>query len=224
MGPGPQGSGCERRVWEPKAGCAGELRCRAHSLCLSPLPRSEMKRWMISLAPNRRTKFVSFTSRLVGKRHSIRNRSSSPLPQGTLCCPDLSPAPGLGPLPKQNPLPELPLHFPINTHLCMGPTLTVLPSHLGCSQVAPWWCTQPPSPQQCFPSPCGWGTPWLPRGFFAAQIDHLQSPWCYTQLSRIVLQPALSQSIPHSRPVPWQTARRSSVSTPTWPRSQMSCP
>uniref|UniRef100_A0A803VDX0 Neuronal guanine nucleotide exchange factor n=1 Tax=Ficedula albicollis TaxID=59894 RepID=A0A803VDX0_FICAL len=29
------------------------------------IPGSEMKRWMISLAPNRRTKFVSFTSRLV---------------------------------------------------------------------------------------------------------------------------------------------------------------
>lgn len=42
-----------------------------HSLGLSPLSRSEMKRWMISLAPNRRTKFVSFTSRLVGKRHSM---------------------------------------------------------------------------------------------------------------------------------------------------------
>ena len=27
-----------------------------------------MKRWMTSLAPNRRTKFVSFTSRLLGKR------------------------------------------------------------------------------------------------------------------------------------------------------------
>lgn len=26
-----------------------------------------MKRWMTSLAPNRRTKFVSFTSRLLGK-------------------------------------------------------------------------------------------------------------------------------------------------------------
>lgn len=29
-----------------------------------------MKRWMTSLAPNRRTKFVSFTSRLLGKRHT----------------------------------------------------------------------------------------------------------------------------------------------------------
>uniref|UniRef100_G1MSA6 Neuronal guanine nucleotide exchange factor n=1 Tax=Meleagris gallopavo TaxID=9103 RepID=G1MSA6_MELGA len=36
----------------------------AHGFQFSPLPRSEMKRWMISLAPNRRTKFVSFTSRL----------------------------------------------------------------------------------------------------------------------------------------------------------------
>lgn len=26
-----------------------------------------MKRWMTSLAPNRRTKFVSFTSRLLGE-------------------------------------------------------------------------------------------------------------------------------------------------------------
>lgn len=32
------------------------------------LHRSEMKRWMILLSPNRRTKFVSFTSRLVGKK------------------------------------------------------------------------------------------------------------------------------------------------------------
>lgn len=31
------------------------------------LCRSEMKRWMTSLAPNRRTKFVSFTSRLLGE-------------------------------------------------------------------------------------------------------------------------------------------------------------
>lgn len=57
-----------------------------HSFGLSPLSRSEMKRWMISLAPNRRTKFVSFTSRLVGKRHSMRAGSSSPLPQDTLFC------------------------------------------------------------------------------------------------------------------------------------------
>lgn len=70
-----------------------------------------MKRWMISLAPNRRTKFVSFTSRLVGKRQSIGARSSSPLPQGTLRYLDLSPAPSLGPVPKLNPLPGLPLHF-----------------------------------------------------------------------------------------------------------------
>lgn len=58
----------------------------AHSLSFSPLSRSEMKRWMISLAPNRRTKFVSFTSRLVGKRHSMGAGSSSPLSQGTLFC------------------------------------------------------------------------------------------------------------------------------------------
>lgn len=68
-----------------------------------------MKRWMISLAPNRRTKFVSFTSRLVGKRHSMGARSSSPLSQSTFFHPDLSPAPGLGPLP--NPLPGLSLCF-----------------------------------------------------------------------------------------------------------------
>lgn len=91
-----------------------------------------MKRWMISLAPNRRTKFVSFTSRLVGKRHSIGARSSSPLPQGTLCCLDLSPAPGLRPLPKQNPPPGLPLHFPHQHPLVFGtnPDLAPLPPGL----------------------------------------------------------------------------------------------
>lgn len=59
-----------------------------------------MKRWMISLAPNRRTKFVSFTSRLVGKRHTMGAMCSSPLYQGTLFCLHLSPTPGLGPLLK----------------------------------------------------------------------------------------------------------------------------
>lgn len=51
-----------------------------------------MKRWMISLAPNRRTKFVSFTSRLVGKTHSRGARSSSSLPLGTFFYPDLRPS------------------------------------------------------------------------------------------------------------------------------------
>ncbi|XP_076698469.1 ephexin-1-like [Callospermophilus lateralis] len=43
-----------------------DLLCSALRLGHHPLPcaRSEMKRWMTSLAPNRRTKFVSFTSRL----------------------------------------------------------------------------------------------------------------------------------------------------------------
>lgn len=67
-----------------------------------------MKRWMISLAPNRRTKFVSFTSRLVGKRHSTAARSSSPLPQGPFVCPDL---PILPLRALWEPLPGLPLHF-----------------------------------------------------------------------------------------------------------------
>lgn len=51
-----------------------------------------MKRWMISLAPNRRTKFVSFTSRLVGKTHSRGARSFSSLPPGTFFYPDLRPS------------------------------------------------------------------------------------------------------------------------------------
>uniref|UniRef100_A0A8C3CEX0 Neuronal guanine nucleotide exchange factor n=1 Tax=Cairina moschata TaxID=8855 RepID=A0A8C3CEX0_CAIMO len=38
---------------------------REASYMLKASSQSEMKRWMISLAPNRRTKFVSFTSRLV---------------------------------------------------------------------------------------------------------------------------------------------------------------
>uniref|UniRef100_A0A7M4EPL8 Neuronal guanine nucleotide exchange factor n=1 Tax=Crocodylus porosus TaxID=8502 RepID=A0A7M4EPL8_CROPO len=38
---------------------------REVSYMLKASSQSEMKRWMISLAPNRRTKFVSFTSRLV---------------------------------------------------------------------------------------------------------------------------------------------------------------
>ncbi|XP_023618292.1 ephexin-1 isoform X6 [Myotis lucifugus] len=42
------------------------LKASSHwGICPLPCPRSEMKRWMTSLAPNRRTKFVSFTSRLL---------------------------------------------------------------------------------------------------------------------------------------------------------------
>lgn len=86
-----------------------------------------MKRWMISLAPNRRTKFVSFTSRLVGKRHSTGPRNSSPLLQSTLFSLGLIPSPGckgtfsLGSLYVCS----------IKTHLSLGLALTMLPSDVG---------------------------------------------------------------------------------------------
>lgn len=81
----------------------------AHGLQFSPLSRSEMKRWMISLAPNRRTKFVSFTSRLSGKIHCVVSRSFSPPPRvpSVLISPS---SPRLEPSGSQ-PLPGLPLHF-----------------------------------------------------------------------------------------------------------------
>lgn len=79
----------------------------AHGLQFSPLSRSEMKRWMISLAPNRRTKFVSFTSRLSGKSHSLHRVQELFTPtQGHFspCSPWLEHS-------GSQPLPGLPLHF-----------------------------------------------------------------------------------------------------------------
>lgn len=51
-----------------------------------------MKRWMTSLAPNRRTKFVSFTSRLLGKcssgtRPSLGRAGSVASAASALCTP-----------------------------------------------------------------------------------------------------------------------------------------
>lgn len=59
-----------------------------------------MKRWMTSLAPNRRTKFVSFTSRLLGKcpqggSGRLQGRAGR-CGAGALCTPD-------GAVPRSRP-------------------------------------------------------------------------------------------------------------------------
>ncbi|XP_046779701.1 ephexin-1 isoform X2 [Gallus gallus] len=80
---------------------------REASYMLKASSQSEMKRWMISLAPNRRTKFVSFTSRLSGKSHSLHRVQELFTPtQGHFspCSPWLEHS-------GSQPLPGLPLHF-----------------------------------------------------------------------------------------------------------------
>lgn len=59
-------------------------------------------------------------------------------------------------------------------------------------------------------------TPWPQQCCSLDQREHSQSLQCYTHLSCLC--------IPRSFPVSLQIARRSSVSTPTWPSSRMSCP
>lgn len=55
-------------AWRPKFTPSGRVSWALQLGTSVPfLCRSEMKRWMTSLAPNRRTKFVSFTSRLLGE-------------------------------------------------------------------------------------------------------------------------------------------------------------
>ncbi|KAJ6669162.1 hypothetical protein lerEdw1_007971 [Lerista edwardsae] len=55
---------------------------REVSYMLKAPTQSEMKRWMILLAPNRRTKFVSFTSRLMGKEDKGKRRDDGKVPSG----------------------------------------------------------------------------------------------------------------------------------------------
>lgn len=55
-----------------------------------------MKRWMTSLAPNRRTKFVSFTSRLLGKWSGGQGAPAGRGSQGRGGIRSLHPPEGLG--------------------------------------------------------------------------------------------------------------------------------
>ena len=166
-----------------------------------------MKRWMISLAPNRRTKFVSFTSRLVGKRHSTGARSSSLLPQRTLFCPDLCPAPGLGPLPKPNPIPGLPLRFHHRYSLVSGPgpDLAPLQPGLGCTSTLPptqaahgWRCggdVHPaPFPTAMLPWSLWLGHPLASTGFLTrSELTVLHPPKpCCPAAGSVPVHPSLS--------------------------------
>lgn len=149
--------------------------------------------------------------------------------------PDLSAATDLEPISKLNPLPGLPSFSTINTCLSLGLALTQplqlglgctsTFSHPGYSSLALWWWREPSFLlKSCFPCTYGWGTPWLFQRPLPDQRDHVQSLWGYSHPSCAVLQGAPSQSIPHSCPVPCQTAHRSSVSIHTWPSSLMSSP
>lgn len=78
-----------------------------------------MKRWMTSLAPNRRTKFVSFTSRLLGE--SLTWKGGSWLMSAKTHWASASGSPGC--LWERGPDPQ---------KFILAPTRSSVPVHTGC--------------------------------------------------------------------------------------------